>query len=180
MTVWFYSDPHYNHDKIIEYCNRPFNSVEEMNEALVANYNNLVDVKDTVYVLGDFAMSKPELFTKKLNGNKFLIRGNHDEPFKNKFASSWGFGWVKDVYELVVDKQHIWLSHYSHQTWPGKHRGAWHLFGHSHGKLPGLGLSTDVGVDCWNYAPVSFEQLQILFAEKAKTLINTLEPKRDM
>ena len=80
MTVFFTSDPHIFHTNVIKYCNRPYNSVEEMNEALVLNWNSIVKPEDTVYCLGDFSMAaRPvETFTRRLMGKKFLVPGNHD------------------------------------------------------------------------------------------------------
>ena len=56
MTLWFTSDTHYGHTNIIKYCNRPFQSIEEMNQALADNWNDRVEADDKVWHLGDFAM----------------------------------------------------------------------------------------------------------------------------
>ena len=78
--VYFSSDHHFYHANIIKLCNRPFSSVVEMNETMVRRWNETVSPDDTVYYLGDFSLAfRPvELFTYRLNGNKFLIPGNHD------------------------------------------------------------------------------------------------------
>jgi len=165
MTTWFTSDQHWNHSNIINLCDRPFDDVLQMNEVLIKNYQEVVKPKDSVFFLGDFAMKDHEKIINRLPGQKHLIIGNHDLKFKNKFAG-WGFSWVKDVYELKVDSQVIWLSHYAHRTWPRKWKGAWHLFGHSHGRMDDLDKSTDVGVDSWNFYPVSFNQLKKRFKDE--------------
>ena len=165
MTIFFCADHHINHSNIIRYCDRPFADVEEMNEALVERHNQKVKPGDQVYILGDFALADPEKWTRRLNGAKYLIKGNHDK-FGNKYLQ-YGFGWVKDTYELKVDGLSIWLAHYAHLTWPKRHYGAWHLFGHSHGKIITKGNSTDVGVDCWGFYPVSLEELREHFRLKA-------------
>jgi calcineurin-like phosphoesterase family protein len=176
-NIFFTSDPHYNHANIIKYCNRPFNGVHEMNEELIKRYNEKVRPEDHVYILGDFGMYNHEKFARRLNGQKHLIFGNHDAKFRNKFLQ-WGFSWARDVHQLQVDKKlTIWLAHYAHRTWPKRHFGAWHLFGHSHGKIIGEGFSTDVGVDCWNYAPVSLEELRVFFKDRKPYPDN--EPKED-
>jgi calcineurin-like phosphoesterase family protein len=79
-NIWFTSDPHFFHANVIKYCDRPYASVEEMNEALIANWNSVVKPEDTIYCLGDFSLAyRPvELFTRRLNGIKVLIPGNHD------------------------------------------------------------------------------------------------------
>ena len=78
--VYFISDTHFNHKNIIKYCNRPFDSIEQMNETLINNWNDIVSDKDIIYHLGDFALGSKELIldiVNRLNGSKYLIRGNH-------------------------------------------------------------------------------------------------------
>jgi calcineurin-like phosphoesterase family protein len=86
--LYFTSDHHFWHTNIIKYCNRPFVSVEEMNEALIQNWNDLVLPEDEVYYLGDFSMAaRPvEIYTSRLNGIKYLVPGNHDfcHSYNNK------------------------------------------------------------------------------------------------
>jgi len=157
MNIWLTSDQHYNHAHVIRYCNRPFDSVKEMNEALITYHNELVRPGDLCYNLGDFAFKTPEVYLKKLNGSHCLVKGNHDDLKKCQKA---GFAWVKDVYGLKVDKKYyFWLSHYAHRTWNKSHHGSFHCYGHSHGDLPEFGRSCDVGVDAWNYRPVNLEQI---------------------
>ena len=76
---FFTSDTHFNHGHIIKYCNRPFISMEEMNETIVQNWNKTVKQKDIIYHLGDVCWGLPDIFLKKLNGYKILIQGNHDK-----------------------------------------------------------------------------------------------------
>jgi calcineurin-like phosphoesterase family protein len=164
VTTWFTADLHLNHAKIIEYCDRPFSDVDHMNTTLVNNYQAVVEPGDDVFILGDFALSGHHHFARRLPGQKHLLFGNHDNKTRKKFTT-WGFAWAKDVYELRIkrdgsDPIYIWLSHYSHQSWPRSFHGSWHLFGHSHGRLPGYGLSLDVGVDSWGYAPVSLKTIE--------------------
>ena len=83
MGIFLTSDTHFGHARILELCNRPFSSTEEMNEALITNYNKVVSPMDTVYHLGDVAMGKiaeslPLL--NRMNGAKILVLGNHDRP----------------------------------------------------------------------------------------------------
>lgn len=84
MSVFFTSDMHIGHERIIELCNRPFKSVEEMDETIVERWNETVGPEDVVWVLGDVAMSpiRDTLKTcSRLNGPKLLIPGNHDRCF---------------------------------------------------------------------------------------------------
>lgn len=83
-NIWVISDPHFNHEKIIGFCGRPFENAKQMNEALVSNWNEVVKPWDKVYCLGDVYMGggipREETFDllRSLNGHKRLILGNHD------------------------------------------------------------------------------------------------------
>lgn len=162
MTVFFISDTHFGHANVIKYSGRPFASVEEMDEAMISNWNAVVKRGDRVYHLGDFSFYKPaetEKILKRLEGDKYLVIGNHDT---NPKQFDRYFYWVKDTFTLKVDGQKIFLSHYAHRVWESSHHGAWNLHGHSHGTLPRLPgyKQADMGVDCWGYRPVPFEEIK--------------------
>ena len=133
--VYFRHLTHYSHANIIrpDFCNRPYADVEEMNEALIANYNECVEPGDTVYHLGDFSFARnPAEVFYRLNGNKHLILGNHDwKRLRELKKLPWG--WIKDVYNLRAAGTKFWLAHFAHRSWPAGHHGAIHLYGHSHG-----------------------------------------------
>lgn len=156
--IWFTSDEHYNHENIIKFCNRPFRSVEEMNNEIIRRHNLCVKSGDEVWHLGDFAWSNAAGILKNLNGRKHhLCLGNHD---KKHIKQELGlFDSVQDVAQVRWMGERVFLSHYSHARWPSSGRGRIHLFGHSHGTFEGLGLSIDVGVDAWSFQPISFEQV---------------------
>jgi calcineurin-like phosphoesterase family protein len=80
MKTFVISDTHFGHRNIIRYCNRPFHSVEEMNEILIHNWNSVVDPQDTVYHLGDFGLGDMTALRGRLQGQIHLIEGNHDSP----------------------------------------------------------------------------------------------------
>lgn len=167
-NIWFTSDQHMWHKNVLSYCKRPFASVVEMNEALIKNYNDLVDPADIVFHVGDFSFGT-EIQTRavynRLNGQKHLICGNHDK-FRMKFMSEHEFLELKVVDE-EEHTQNITLCHYAMRTWNKSHHGAWQLFGHSHGTLTPIGKQHDVGVDNNNYAPVSFNQLKDIMSKIA-------------
>lgn len=159
MTIFFTADQHYNHKNIIRYCNRPFASVEEMNEILIENHNKVVKEKDTVYNLGDFIFTrKLDTFSTvvdRLNGKQHFISGSHDYWAKQLLTS------VREI-EVIYSQKYkvsIVLCHYAMRVWPKSHYGSWQLYGHSHGRLPlpGIGKQMDVGVDCWNFFPISID-----------------------
>jgi calcineurin-like phosphoesterase family protein len=159
MSVYFISDTHFFHE--LEALNRPL-AGSQMVDLLVNNWNSRVKPGDSIWHLGDFSMHQPlatvQALFSRLNGDKHLIKGNHDH--KNK-AHRLAWASVHDTHMLMVDKDMFWLSHYAHRIWPAKHHGVYHLYGHSHGHLPGYDRSMDVGVDVPgnNYSPVSVEEV---------------------
>jgi calcineurin-like phosphoesterase family protein len=152
---FFTADEHYDHAKIIEYCHRPFATVEEMNETLIANHNRVVGKNDITVHAGDFGWFKKPVCAlstiTRLNGNHIFIKGSHDLwlPDSSKFM------WRK-----MIEGQFVVVCHYAMRTWERAHHGAWQLYGHSHGTLPPIGKQWDVGVDANNFTPVSFNQLK--------------------
>lgn len=155
------SDTHLGHDNIRKYSNRPFDSVEEMDEALIRNWNEAVNPQDTVWHLGDFCMgdqSRAGHLRRRLNGTIHLIWGNHDKREVIKKLKC--FDSVQDVAEIRIGRDMIFMSHYGHRVWNRSHHGAFHFYGHSHGGLPATARSLDVGVDCWDYRPVTLDQIK--------------------
>jgi len=154
-NVWFTADEHYNHAAVIKHMKRPFSDVAEMNDALIERNNSLVKPGDRVYHLGDFAWNNPHLFLDRMNGQHYLIRGNHDY----RDVKEIGFIWVKDVSTLTVGDYYFWLSHYAHAVWPRSHFGSFHLHGHSHGQLQFPGRTLDVGVDSHGFLPYHLDEV---------------------
>lgn len=129
--VWITSDTHFNHANIIKYCDRPFGSVEEMNDALVENWNSVVGENDKVIHLGDFAFgnrSKVEAVKKRLKGKIDLILGNHDR-LKIKDYYDMGFHRVYDR-PILYDGFYI-MSHAPIQ-WIKDGLPFYNCFGHVH------------------------------------------------
>lgn len=167
--IHFVSDTHWGHANIIKYSNRPFDSVEEMNEALIQNWNERVGQYDIVYHLGDFAFMPYDALkrtARRLNGVKHLILGNHDKTIiqsQNDLLSSGTFASIQNYVELRHAGEFFCLFHYGQRVWNKSHRGSIHLYGHSHGSLPPFGKSVDVGVDCKeitpDYRPVSVDEV---------------------
>lgn len=163
--IFFTGDTHFGHANIIKYCKRPFSSAQEMDAMLIKNWNDVVEPGDTVYHIGDFAFDRrPENYLNRLNGNKHLIKGNHDKQpnIKQGWAS------INDYREIRVEGQIIILFHYACRVWNKSHKGSWQLYGHSHGTLSDdhNALSIDVGVDNHNYFPISFDEIKRIMAKK--------------
>ena len=166
MDIWIIADTHFGHDNIRRYCKRPFVSVKEMDETIIENWNKVVKPCDTVIHCGDFSFGEPETYRRRLKGNIILCLGNHDRREKVR-----GFNHVTQIYETKIDGQRIVCCHYAMRTWNCSHHGSWHLWGHSHGSLQDdpCSLSFDVGVDSWNFTPVSYEQIKAKMALKTWT-----------
>lgn len=131
--TYFSSDWHLEHKNIIKYNNRPFRSLEEMNNTIIQNYNNLVLDNDDFYFLGDFCFNdkRTEEFISQLRGNLFFIRGNHDNLKTISLYEKYGV-YLGEQAKIIVNKQDIILNHYAMKIWNKSHYGAYCLYGHSH------------------------------------------------
>lgn len=163
MATFFTADTHFGHANVIRHCARPFEDVHAMNLALTQTWNAAVRPGDVVYHLGDFAYRlKGDLgaLFARLNGEKHLIAGNHDgQPTT---ALPWAS--VRDIAHVVVEGQRMSLCHYPLASWPHLQRGAIHLYGHVHGRVPATGHACDVGVDAWAMRPVSLDEIRARMA----------------
>lgn len=188
--IWFTSDTHFNHSNIIKFCKRPWNTVEEMDEALIANWNSVVKPDDIVFHLGDFAFAtngKWKEIIQRLNGHIYLIVGNHDEiryPGHQTFEL---FEGVTTQLSLKIDNRSVYLNHYPFLCYSGTYRNseqaAIQLFGHVHSGPNCKGMDSDrltnlfpyqydVGVDNNNYTPVSWQQVQEIIRNQIKKAEN--------
>lgn len=162
-NTWFTSDRHFGHKNVIRHCNRPFESVEEMDEILIQRHNERVKPGDVFYDLGDFAFADHTPYLQRLNGQGHLVPGNHDHTNRLKKAVGWNK--IEKLMHVKLGDIQIVLCHYAMRTWRNSHHGAIHLYGHSHGNLPGDSQSCDVGVDCWDFYPVSIEEIRERLAD---------------
>ena len=183
MTVWFTSDHHFGHENIIKFCDRPFSSVEEMDEEMIKRWNAVVKDTDTVYHLGDFTLfngTAASRYFAQLNGMIKVLRNtwHHDKrwipkhadmasEYRSKTGSVVTFEPPIVVlefpeYENGSDKysQALVLCHYPLAVWDRKHYGSWHIHGHSHGQFLQSGLCLDVGVDDHDFCPVPLRNVE--------------------
>jgi len=171
--IFLTSDEHYGHRAIIDYCKRPFDDLEEMREAMIERHNKKVpnNRNYTTIHLGDMfwhTMTEAEamVILGRLNGGHAFIYGNHDELMERSADLRGMFRWIvgknkeSGIRNLRWNKNHITLCHYALHVWNRSHKGAWMLFGHSHGELAVRGKSFDVGVDCHNFEPWSLEEIE--------------------
>ena len=111
MKIFIISDTHFGHEAIIRYCNRPFTSVEEMDQTMIKRWNETVSNNDIVIHLGDFALcgkDKTREIIQKLNGKKILIMGNHDN-YSEQFYRDAGFHTVSR-FPIIYDNFYM-MSH---------------------------------------------------------------------
>lgn len=164
MTMYFTSDTHFGHKRIIELCNRPFKSASHMDNELAKNWNSVVkNHSDVVYILGDFSMKgKNEeswilRMIKKLKGRKVLILGNHDKLRPFDYVDL-GF---ESVHTSLILGERIMLCH--DPAWAVAVPDDWTtLCGHVHDAFKVLSYPRqiiNVGVDVWDYKPVTLKQI---------------------
>lgn len=156
-NIYFTADTHFYHKNIIKYCNRPFDTYEEMNKAIVERWNSIVEEDDTIYHLGDvtFRYNYQELeVVRRLKGKKFLIPGNHDQQkVINKLSHT--FTVLPETH--ILEDLKVVLYHCPLEDWYKKDEGFILLHGHSHGGSKKEKGRLDVGVDVHNYTPISLE-----------------------
>lgn len=186
---FFISDTHFGHKRILELCNRPFDTVEQMNDWIVKRWNETVKPEDTVYHLGDVALGpihESLANVKRLNGYKILIDGNHDRRFMNRHnpekAAHWEKVYLDNGFADVVSSEAVlvngiypaFLSHFPYDG--DSHDGDRYedqrlydggtllIHGHTHSadivtRSKNGTLQIHVGVDAWAYKPVSSDEI---------------------
>lgn len=171
--IYYTSDLHLGNKNIIEHENRPWETVEEMDKALIDRWNSRVSSEDEVYVLGDFCFkgaSKAIEYLKQLNGRIHLLRGNHDHFMSQLSFKDWLLLGDKrfDIlseghYAHIKDGEHeVILCHYPILYWENMEHGSIHLYGHVHTYRDCSDMavnSYNVGVDANDYYPVTLDEL---------------------
>ena len=182
QKIFFTSDLHFGHENVIRFDNRPFNTVEEMDEEMIKRWNAKVGKGDIVYVLGDFiwkaATNEAVSIIRRLNGQIILIKGNHDR-FLHNAAAKKALAGIKDYDDICVTLEdgttrRCILSHYFIPFYNGHRYQAIHLHGHSHfteESAEEVRITTElnekgydlkiynVGCMYWNYTPVTLNEI---------------------
>lgn len=182
QKIFFTSDLHFGHENVIRFDNRPFNTVEEMDEEMIKRWNAKVGKGDIVYVLGDFiwkaATNEAVSIIRRLNGQIILIKGNHDR-FLHNAAAKKALAGIKDYDDICVTLEdgttrRCILSHYFIPFYNGHRYQAIHLHGHSHfteESAEEVRITTElnekgydlkiynVGCMYWNYTPVTLDEI---------------------
>ena len=187
--IWFTSDLHFGHKNILKFCKRPWDTVEEMDEGLIQNWNRVVGKDDLVFNLGDFAFAtngRWKELLNQLNGHHYLILGNHDVVRWPGDKTMELFEGVSHQMILKIDGRTVYLNHYPYLCFGGAWRkleyAVYQLFGHVHSGPNCNGADTDrlinlfpyqydVGVDNNNYTPVSWQQVQEIINKQVEDSI---------
>ncbi len=170
--VYFTSDLHIGQAKIIQYCKRPFATVEAMNETLIGNWNRRVTGNDTVYVIGDLFFRdsvRAEDYLGRMNGEKRLVIGNNDKEWMWETDLHKYFASVERISEITEGSRNFVLCHYPMMSWNGMDAGSYHIYGHIHNNLYDsywpllrtMDNALNAGVDINGFIPVTFEELAI-------------------
>lgn len=170
--LFFTADTHFDHGGIspdgerrgILKFRRQFMDLGDMQKTLIQNWNFVVRREDIVWHLGDFGFKPTNIpaIMKQLNGEIHLVLGNHDRdwPWSPERVKKYGFASVTPAMYLRYEGYRLYLHHYPCRSWRNSSHGSFHLYGHSHGDMPGLNRSMDVGVDANDFKPVSFDEVR--------------------
>ena len=172
-NTFFTADLHFGHKNIIEYCERPYDSVDEMNTALIDNWNAVVKPDNEVWVLGDVALGRIHeslANVSKLNGHKYLVVGNHDRCWQGlRRYGRWVNIYERAGFEIILDRVQfdvgypVGACHFPgpdendsrfNEYRPDIRRGEYLIHGHCHTTWHTYGSQYNVGVDVNNYMPV--------------------------
>lgn len=178
MTRFVVSDHHFNHENIIEYCNRPFDSVDEMNQHMIERWNSVVSEDDVIIHIGDVAFTgggsdSPSEILENLNGQKMVIAGNHDESINpDEFPYP--------VVESTVIQYHgyrFWCTHRPEDV-PDEWT-EWLIHGHVHNDQPFIEYQNNkinVSVERTKYTPLPLSQLvKGLKSMRGSNIADTIE-----
>lgn len=181
--IYLTSDLHLGHSNVIKHCNRPFNSIEEMNEGIIRNINYMIRPNDELYILGDLYLGEKQTvntfeYAKKINSNHIhLVKGNHDMRLSEliKINDDYKiFESISPYKELKYEKRYFVLCHYPFMdgSWNKAMHGSFDLHGHIHSnnkynlqqKEKGI-FRYDVGVDANDYYPVLIDDIFKFFED---------------
>ena len=191
MEMFFTSDHHFSHSAIIKYTDRPFVDVDEMDQELIKRWNEVVGPNDSVFHLGDFVLGGPDKASQyfaELNGQIHALANHwhHDKKWLpanvgpcSEYVSKSGHRVIILPPMVVLELKEyragqynkpLVLCHYQLMRWDRRHYGSWHLFGHSHGKVRGEGLSFDCGVDTQNFTPIPLHKVATIMEMRGEKL----------
>ncbi len=168
--IYYTADLHLGHANVIRHCGRPFADTDEMDAALIRNWNDRVHRNDTVYIVGDFlfrARRPAEEYLSELKGRKHLLIGNHDKNWMKKADLTKWFESVSSMLFIKDRGRNVTLCHYPMMTWPGVSKDGYMIYGHIHNNtyadywplILANSLMLNAGVDINGFAPVTLDEL---------------------
>lgn len=168
--TYYTSDLHLGHANVISHCDRPFADADEMDAALIQNWNAKVHRNDTVYIVGDFlfrAKRPAEEYLSELKGKKHLIIGNHDKYWMKKVNLEKWFESVSLMLFVHDSGRTATLCHYPMMSWPGMSKGGFMVYGHIHNNtnadywplIASRSQMLNAGVDINSFEPVSLDEM---------------------
>jgi len=166
MKTYVTSDLHFGHTNIMKFCPvtraRFKNDVDYMTEAMIIEWNEIVEPGDLVYILGDVAFCNAQKATqimRRLNGTKILIEGNHDKKALHDPSFRGCFSEVHKYLDINYNGTKVVMLHYPIAEWDQMHRGSVHFHGHLHGNPSSLEKyrALDVGIDATGWIVLEME-----------------------
>lgn len=161
---YYISDLHLNHANIIEYCNRPFKDIKEMNDTIINNINMRVKERDSLYILGDVGFGTVEEMVNllnRINGKKILVAGNHDKTYLSHKKFQDCFESVHEILEISDFGKKVVLFHYPMTSWNRSFHGSIHLYGHVHNNETRCKVRNayNVSVEVTDYRPLKLKEI---------------------
>ena len=168
--ILFTSDLHLGHANIIRHCNRPFESIEDMDECILEKWNAKVRPNDTVYIMGDFMFRNkrpPEEYLSRMPGKKHLVVGNHDQAWMKTVDLGEWFESVEMMHFMSDGQRKLTMCHYPMLSWPFSNHGGYMVYGHIHDDtrmdywpmIERNPLMLNAGADINGFEPVTFEEM---------------------
>lgn len=165
----YMSDHHLGHANIIKHCNRPFRSVEEMDEVILRNHNEVTETTDDVYLGGDlmYKCSDPLKYLKQMKGKKHLVIGNHDKWILKDRDIRRQFVEIDKTIRVYEGNVCIELCHYPMVEWDGYFQGVLHFYGHIHNNdknvankiMKTIKNAYSIGADDLGFTPRTFKEI---------------------
>ena len=164
---YYIADTHFGDERVMRLAKRPFGTVAEMNDTMVALWNSKVNVNDEVYIVGDFAFDNESAIgaLARLNGTKHLIVGNHDKALSKQTLQR--FKTISTITTLKDGDLSVTLCHYPLLSYENSVYDGYHVFGHIHNNpqdiaqdmLPRLPRHLHCGADVIGFQPKTLKEL---------------------
>jgi calcineurin-like phosphoesterase family protein len=183
---WFSTDWHLKHKNILKFDKRPFATIDEHDEHIIWTAEQMLNEGDNFYYLGDFGFAKKNVMEKFIvrlastGANLFFVKGNHDKSDTIALYQKYGTYLGQQVM-ININGQDIVLNHFKLAIWEKSHRGAWHLYGHSHGDAEWwkIGKSMDVAINVHDYKLLEFEDIKTIMDSREMHKVDHHGEERD-